>query len=50
MLTPTDEELQTIHDMAIKAGILQKPISMKDLIDREFIPANIKAANIEVAP
>jgi NitT/TauT family transport system substrate-binding protein len=49
MLTPTDEDLQTIHDMAIKAGILQKPIDMKDLIDREFIPADIKAANIHVA-
>jgi len=46
MLTPTDEELQRIHDMAIKAGILQKPIDMKDLIDREFIPTDIKPANI----
>ena len=48
MLTPTDEELQRIHDMAIKAGILQKPIDMKDLVDREFIPADIKPANIQV--
>jgi len=48
MLTPTDEELQVIHDMALKAGILSKPISMKDLIDREFIPADIKPANIQV--
>ena len=48
MLTPTDEDLQAIHDMAIKAGILTKPISMKDLIDREFIPKDIKAANITV--
>jgi NitT/TauT family transport system substrate-binding protein len=50
MLTPTDADLQLIHDMAIKAGILQKPIAMKDLIDRQFIPADIKAANIEVDP
>ena len=50
MLTPTDEELQRIHDMAIKAGILQKPIDMKDLVDREFIPADIKPANIAVQP
>jgi NitT/TauT family transport system substrate-binding protein len=49
MLTPTDEELQRIHDMAIKAGILQKPIAMKDLVDRQFIPADIKPANIAVA-
>jgi NitT/TauT family transport system substrate-binding protein len=48
MLTPTDEDLQAIHDMAIKAGILTKPISMKDLIDREFIPTDIKAAKIDV--
>lgn len=48
MLTPTDEELQRIHDMAIKAGILQRPIVMKDLLDRQFIPADIKAANIDV--
>jgi NitT/TauT family transport system substrate-binding protein len=48
MLTPTDEDLQVINDMAVKAGILQKPISMKDLIDRQFIPTDIKAANIQV--
>ena len=48
MLTPTDDELQVIHDMALKAGILSKPINMKDLIDREFIPADIKPANIQV--
>jgi len=48
MLTPTDEELQRIHDMAIKAGILQKPINMKDLVDRQFIPTDIKPANIVV--
>jgi NitT/TauT family transport system substrate-binding protein len=50
MLTPTDEDLQLIHDMAIKAGILQKPIAMKDLIDRQFIPADIKPAKIDVEP
>ena len=48
MLTPTDEDLQVINDMAVKAGILQKPINMKDLIDRQFIPADIKPANIQV--
>lgn len=48
MLTPTDEDLQRIHDMAIKAGILEKPISMKDLVDREFIPADIQPAKIDI--
>jgi NitT/TauT family transport system substrate-binding protein len=46
MLTPTDEDLTQIRDMALKAGILQRPIDMKDLIDRSFIPAEIKAASI----
>jgi NitT/TauT family transport system substrate-binding protein len=49
MLTPTDEELQRINDMAVKAGILQKPIAMKDLVDRQFIPTDIKPADIVVA-
>jgi len=48
MLTPTDEEMQAIHDMALKAGILDRPIEMKDLIDRSFIPADIKPAAINV--
>jgi len=48
MLTPTDEELQRIEDMALKAGILTKSIPMSELVDRSFIPANIKPANITV--
>jgi len=48
MLTPTDEDLQQIHDMALKARILEKPIEMKDLIDRSFIPTEIKPASIVV--
>ncbi len=48
MLTPTDEDLQQIEDMALKAGILTKPISMQDLVDRQFIPADIQPANIDV--
>ena len=47
MLTPTDEDLQQINDMAVKAGILERPIAMKDLIDRQFIPLDIKPANID---
>jgi hypothetical protein len=33
--------------MAVKAGILTGPITMKDLIDRQFIPQDIKPANID---
>lgn len=48
MLTPTDEEMERILQMALKAGILSKPISVTDLLDRRFIPADIKPANIQV--
>jgi NitT/TauT family transport system substrate-binding protein len=48
MLTPTDREMLEIRDMALKAGILEKPIELKDFLDRSFIPANIKAADITV--
>jgi NitT/TauT family transport system substrate-binding protein len=48
MLTPTDEDLQQIHDMALKARILGKPIEMRELIDRSFIPTDIKPAAINV--
>jgi NitT/TauT family transport system substrate-binding protein len=49
MLTPTDEELQRIHDMGIAAGILDRPINMRELIDRQFIPADIAPARVELA-
>lgn len=48
MLTPTDEDLDKIAEMALRAGILQKPIEMRDLIDRSFIPVDIKPAHINV--
>jgi NitT/TauT family transport system substrate-binding protein len=47
-LTPTDEELKEIHDMALKAGILERPIRMEDLVDRSFIPPDIEPADITV--
>jgi NitT/TauT family transport system substrate-binding protein len=49
MLTPTDEDLQQIEDMAVKAGLLDRPVSMKELIDRDFIPADIQPANIDAS-
>jgi NitT/TauT family transport system substrate-binding protein len=48
MLTPSDEELQRIQEMGIKTGILEKRIPMSELIDRSFIPTEIKPANIQV--
>ena len=47
MLTPTDQDLQKIHDMALKLGLLTKPVQMSDLIDRGFIPKDIKPADIK---
>ncbi|MDT5158751.1 MAG: NitT/TauT family transport system substrate-binding protein [Acidobacteriota bacterium] len=47
MLTPTDEDLQKIHDLALKFGLIDKPVLMSDLIDRSFIPADIKPADIK---
>ncbi len=48
MLNPTDEEMQRIMDMGLKAGILERPIDLKELIDRSFIPAVIKPASVKV--
>jgi len=47
MLTPTDQDLQKIHDMALRLGLLTKPILMSDLIDRSFIPDNLRPAEIK---
>jgi hypothetical protein len=48
MLTPTDEEFQRIADMALKAGILDQPLNINELLERSFIPADIQPAKIEV--
>jgi NitT/TauT family transport system substrate-binding protein len=42
MLDASDEELSRIRDMGIEAGILSKRIDVKELVDRSFIPANIR--------
>jgi NitT/TauT family transport system substrate-binding protein len=48
MLNPTDQEMEKIRDMGIKTGILRVKVDMKDLLDRSFIPADIKAADIDM--
>jgi NitT/TauT family transport system substrate-binding protein len=45
-LTPTDEDMQTIMHYAIKAGILDRPIDVTQLVDRRFIPDKIEPAHI----
>jgi NitT/TauT family transport system substrate-binding protein len=48
MLTPTDVEFQRIADMALAAGILERPVNVSELLDRSFIPADIHAAKINL--
>jgi len=48
MLTPTDEDLNAINLMAVKAGILERPVDMKSLVDRSFVPTDIRPALIDV--
>lgn len=47
-LTPTDEELQEIQDMAINMGILKRKVPMAELIDRQFVPQTIVPAVIDI--
>jgi NitT/TauT family transport system substrate-binding protein len=48
MLTPTDEEMQQIADMALKTKVVEKPVDVKALVDRSFIPEKIEAAKIDM--
>jgi NitT/TauT family transport system substrate-binding protein len=45
-LTPTDDEMQKIADMGLAAGILERHLDVRDLVDRRFIPSDIEAARI----
>jgi NitT/TauT family transport system substrate-binding protein len=49
MLEPGDAELQRIADMGVEAGILERRLDVRELVDRRFIPADIKPAAISVA-
>lgn len=48
MLEPGDEELQRIADLGVQAGILDRRLDVKELVDRRFIPDDIKPAAITV--
>jgi NitT/TauT family transport system substrate-binding protein len=48
MLTPKDDEMQQIADMGLEAGILERRLDVRELVDREFIPADIAAARIDM--
>jgi len=47
-LTPGDDEMQLIADAGLDAGILERHLDVKDLVDRRFIPPDIKAAPIDM--
>jgi hypothetical protein len=49
MLNPSDAELEKIRDMGVAAGILTKTLPIREMVDRSFIPANIKAADIDAS-
>jgi NitT/TauT family transport system substrate-binding protein len=49
MLTPGDDEMQRIADMALEAGILERRLDVRGLVDRQFIPADIAPARIDMA-
>lgn len=48
-LTPGDDEMGKIRDMAVKAGVLKKSIPVADFLDRQFIPQEFEAAKIDMA-
>jgi NitT/TauT family transport system substrate-binding protein len=50
MLTPGDDEMQKMADMAYEAKILDTRLDVRGLVDRQFIPAEIEAARITLPP
>lgn len=49
MLTPQDSELQRIADMGVEAGVLDRHLDVRELVDRQFIPTDIEPAHIDMA-
>jgi NitT/TauT family transport system substrate-binding protein len=48
-LTPSDAEMEKIQDMAIKTGVLKQRTPINELMARDFIPEDVKPANIKMA-
>jgi hypothetical protein len=42
--------LQLLADLALEAGILERPLDVRGLVDRRFIPDNIPEARIDLPP
>jgi NitT/TauT family transport system substrate-binding protein len=49
MLNPSDAEMQRIADMALRAGLLERALDVRELLDRSFIPADIRPAEIDAS-
>lgn len=47
-LSPSDADLQQIENMGLKLGYLKKVIPMSELVDHDFEPKNLSAANIDI--
>jgi NitT/TauT family transport system substrate-binding protein len=47
-LNPSDADIQQIIAMAVKTGVIKKSMAVSDILDRQFIPKDIKAANIPI--
>jgi NitT/TauT family transport system substrate-binding protein len=47
MLNPSDTEMQRIADMALKAGLLERSLDVRTIMDRSFIPNDIQPADID---
>lgn len=48
-LTPGDDEIAKIGEMAFKAGVLKKPVDVASLLDKSFIPKEIKPQEIDMS-
>lgn len=46
-LTPSEEDIKVIHDMALEAGLLQKPILLTELVDPSYIPKVIAKKELQ---
>lgn len=46
LLTPSDDDLRSIRHYEIKAGILNRQIELRDLVDLRFIPEHIRSIPI----
>jgi NitT/TauT family transport system substrate-binding protein len=49
MLNPTDAEMQKVMDIGVQIGQLKRNTPLADLIDRHYIPADARAATVDMA-